>query len=315
MNRYQAFDQAWFKKHRGKLLWFLNTRIVSRWFRWVMRIDFEGWIDDIAPNHLTVIRKRTKKRVYVTKRFRSHDKYAKRLYYAFRPLWWAMHILDLAIDPLVPALSFGFSTLTARSNAGANSPADGELQIGPEGSWAAAHDATDATNGDMSQDHYRGLVDFTGGQYYIYRSIACFTTSSIGAGQTIQATTKLRIYANTKTTGGTWSLLAATPLSTSSFSSTDFTRVGTSKVTADITAASITTGAYNNQTITDTSVINVSGITSIGLRETTHDLNNSAATGNVTLDCSAADHTGTSQDPELVVDYIATPFSVRVMFI
>lgn len=50
--------------------------------------------------------------------FRTHDKFSKRLYYAFYPLWWTLHQWDtLFANNFAPQLNFGFDTLTAYPDA------------------------------------------------------------------------------------------------------------------------------------------------------------------------------------------------------
>src|ERR1051325_3574255 len=146
---YLAFSKEWFKRHQKVLLILLNWPVVKYWFRWVMRIH--SWdcptsekIAEIGPNYFVYAQviehvscerfaklsfKNRKPHCKIkckgnhpiltrTADFRSHPKFAKRLYYAFRPVWWAMHIWDLAADRFIPRLSFGFDTLTAFPDAG-----------------------------------------------------------------------------------------------------------------------------------------------------------------------------------------------------
>src|SRR3990167_4064729 len=113
-NFFRAFDKKWFARHQRVLLWLLNTFCVRIWFLWVMRINGKRSsvgrkkIIKIEPNAITW---REGERRYSSE-FRAHDKYSKRLYYAFKPLWWAMHFWDWLVgDRLAMRLSFGFSVL------------------------------------------------------------------------------------------------------------------------------------------------------------------------------------------------------------
>lgn len=301
----QPFGKEWFKKHQGKLVWALNNRFTSTVFRGILGIDYAGRIDHLDTNHFTVVSRMTKRKAYLTKTFVPQEYYAVRLYTKLKPIWWAMHVIDFVIDPVVPQYSFGFSTITVSPSASTSSPADGEIQAGPAGTWAGARDAATAPTA-MTSPYMRAVVDFTGGQYYVYRTITCFDTSAIGSGQTISATTKIRGY-GVGATAGTIAFTKATPSSTSNFATSDYAQVGSSKCTADIT--SISTGAYNDFTITDLTVVNATGITTIGLREVTHDINNSAATTQVQIYFNSAD--AGSNPPQLVVDYVAAAGAAR----
>jgi hypothetical protein len=314
--RYRIFDTAWFDKNQDRLLWLLNSPLVSHWFRWVMGIDMTEHIDHIAPNHITTIRRITSHNAHLTKRFRTHDKYSKRLYYAFKPIWWAMHIADLLIDPLVPSLSFGFSTLTVRPSAGTSSPADGTLKRGPEGTWAAAQGASTAAAVNMSDVDFLATTALDTGSYYVYRSIACFDTSAVGSGATIQTTSKIRLYdKNDKNSGGTCHLLKASPSSPSSFATSDFVNVGTVKAFVAITVSASNSNTYNDYLMTDTTIVNPTGITYVGLRDKERDIDNVADTTKHQIAYAGADTAGTSQDPELVINYVVALNAVRSMFL
>src|SRR3990167_3952638 len=109
-----AFNKDWFEKHQRKLLWFCNAPIISTLFRRVLKIH--GNRSDVRKNRITHIYPHAigwstfSGRSY---EFRTHWKYAKRLYFAFKPLWWAMHYWDgIFAEQHAPQLSFGFQTLT-----------------------------------------------------------------------------------------------------------------------------------------------------------------------------------------------------------
>lgn len=114
-----VFSKEWFERHQSKLLWLLNHWLTRRWFRWVLRIrrhdiGYDKPIVELFPHAYTVlIRELEDGRVELATDFRTHPKYAKRLYYAFKPVWWMAHCCDwLLADRFVPELSFGCSTLT-----------------------------------------------------------------------------------------------------------------------------------------------------------------------------------------------------------
>ena len=94
---FQVFDEkivAW----QDKLIWLLNHPILKYWFRWVLRIHKDcKWnetIDKLSPNSYRVPSGKGKYK----QDFRTHNKFSKRLYYAFRPLWWTLHAVDWVMN-------------------------------------------------------------------------------------------------------------------------------------------------------------------------------------------------------------------------
>ena len=92
----------------------LNAPIIKIWFRWVMRINGDrsgvgkSKIIEIIPNAI-FWRKGEK---YVAE-FRTHAKFSKRIYYAFRWVWLLFHAWDwLLADRFLPRLGFGFNSFT-----------------------------------------------------------------------------------------------------------------------------------------------------------------------------------------------------------
>lgn len=112
-----AFGHEWFALHQHRLLWCLNSPGIGRLMRRSLRINMADVsmprntkIVEIAPNHYTVQLPSGEYR----SDFRTHPKYAKRVYYSWKTVWWLMHYWDeVFADRRVPALSFGFATLTA----------------------------------------------------------------------------------------------------------------------------------------------------------------------------------------------------------
>src|SRR5438105_15444444 len=94
-----VFDRDWFLQHQTKLLWLVNFPLTRRWFRWVLRIrpgdpGFRGIICEVSPDNYKVVRGFKDGELELSADFRTHPKFAKRLYYAFRPLWWMIHLWD-----------------------------------------------------------------------------------------------------------------------------------------------------------------------------------------------------------------------------
>jgi hypothetical protein len=113
-NHWTAFGSLFFLLHQDRLLWLLNAPIIGRWFRWVLRISGESSsvgslkIDRILPN--AIFWWHGDKQVA---EFRTHAKFSKRLYYAFRPLWWTLHAWDWAVGDreLFPELNAAIRNL------------------------------------------------------------------------------------------------------------------------------------------------------------------------------------------------------------
>src|SRR3972149_6936967 len=94
-------DQNWFAKYQKQLLWLLNTPIVGIWFRKVLRI--RGEVDDIGTRKVSL------DKIKIGYDIRTHDKFSKRLYFAFKPLWQLIHWWDTLIaNQVAPAWNLGF---------------------------------------------------------------------------------------------------------------------------------------------------------------------------------------------------------------
>ena len=139
------FGKNWFKKHQRLLLWLLNKPLVKYWFRWVLRIHKdlkrEERIVGISPNHYDVLVKQTKKRVWLRSDFRTHNKFTKRIFYAFYPIWWLCHQWDILFaNRFVPQLNFGFDTLTVYPDADPETyTVDGFVMGAWRSTWAQTH--------------------------------------------------------------------------------------------------------------------------------------------------------------------------------
>lgn len=106
-----VFDKQWFEQYQKPLLRFANTR----WGRYVLRIHGKRSrvgtrrIIKIEPHAISWRADDNQ----TTTEFRTHAKYSKRLYHAFKPFWWAMHAWDMAVaNNLHESLNLGFDTLT-----------------------------------------------------------------------------------------------------------------------------------------------------------------------------------------------------------
>ncbi len=254
--------------------------------------------------------------------FRTHPKYGKRLYFAFKPIWWAMHYWDeIFADSYAPEYSFGFSTLTAYPDAHTETATvDGRVvQSG------AAVDFTTlvAGAGDGARDDFDNenaisiLSSSTATKWnHIIRSIFLFDTSIIGSGATINSAT-FSLYGSGKADGiaitPNINIYTSAPASNAAIVAGDFDSLGsTAQCDTAITYAGYSTSAYNDFLFNATGRGNVSktSISKFGARNANYDVANSAPTwgfdNQSRLNGWFADSSGTSTDPKLVVDY-STP--------
>lgn len=316
----------WFLKHQKILLWFINTPIIQVWFRWILRINGKrssvgkNKIVGILPNAIFWKGKGKK----VVAEFRTHDKFAKRLYYSFLLLWKLCHTWDtLFANIFQPAWNLGFDTITCYPAAGANNPADGYVgRDGVDNVWNDIRGGAGTGAGPSLAYDAVGLVcSATTNQFSaLYRSIYNFDTSAI-AGGTVSAAT-FSVYGYTKQDG-----ISGTPLyhscsntqtDTSTVVSGDYQLFGSTSF-GSVTYANYSTTAYNDISLDANGIANVStsGISKFGAR-TSWDINNSAPTwvsnGDSRLQSYTADQTGTANDPKLVVTYTPAPAKGGFLF-
>lgn len=318
---WRAFDGAWFERHQALLLWLLNAPVLCLLVRWVFRIrsydcprDVE--ITHVGPNRFGWDHEDGRR----TTDFRTHDKFSKRVYYALKPLWWALHYWDEAFaDRYAPGLSFGFSTLTVYPQPNpASTACDGWVSTGPglgDVSWATLiadgggnHSATDTILYVLWED---GITPGTWD--WLVRSITLFDTSALTASATISAGV-LSVSGYSKSNDDLASpnidIYTSTPASNTTVADSDFAQIGSvSQTGAPISYSGFSTVAYNDFTFNSTGRGNVSktGVSKFGLRNSNYDV---AATpppnlsiGQSYLTFYASDYAGTSSDPKLVVTY------------
>ncbi len=326
-----AFTDNWFSKHQRLLLWLANAPIVKHWFRWILKIQKYDCPTNVRITEIFANRFSYGDRLFEkdgewllerTTDFRTHPKFGKRIYFAFRPLWWMVHAWDWALaDRFIPAWSYGFSTLTAYPDGGdpAATAVDGNvLRSGLlNEAWgtirAGAGNSHDALN---QPNHFVEWEDAAAGHTnqwnQLVRSIFLFDTSSLGAGATISAatlslfgTSKQDDHANTPNID----IYTSTPGSNTTLADSDFGQLGsTSQTGSPTTYASFSTSAYNNFVFNATGLGNISktGISKFGARNANYDVANVAptwgASGITKLAGNFAEAaTKASPDPKLVV--------------
>lgn len=320
----KVFDRDWFDQHQSALLTLVNHPLGRIFFHLDGKKSSVGnrTIIQIEPNSITwVAGKKGDDFVFQTE-FRTHDRFAKRLYYGLYPLWRVMHEWDRVIaEPLcAPLLDFGFSTLTAQPVAGATSPCDGPVnRVGVDEAFATIIAAAGNQGGlesTVTDTCCAVKASTTSNQFAeIRRSGFNFDTSSIGSGASVSAAV-MSIVSNFKTNGlgaDSYDCVDFNPAATNAIPSTAFVLFGSTSY-ANIAYASLDAGGtnYNDWTLDSNGISNLSltGVSSYGLRsgwDRSGTFGGVWASGAQTrFQARYADTAGTGSDPKLVVTYTAS---------
>jgi len=315
-----VFDKNWFKKHQKGLLFLLNNPILKYWFRWIMRIhkdlSFKERIYEIEPNNYKVKISENKYRAD----FRTHDKFSKRLYFAFKPFWYLLHYLDLLIfDKYELNFNFGFSTLTVYPDASPETTSTDGIAYRQNNSgttWADIRDGLGINGASNGAYVYGYIKSYTTTNTWktMTRGFALFDISSIGTGNTISDTTLSFYHYSTVFSGfnGYVNIYNAVLNTDTTVITTDYENnvSNTTKYSTDKLTSSLVASAYNDFVFNATGLSYVSGQQG-GLVRTmirsNFDAGNTEPTwisnGQDGIYAYAADTTGTTQDPKLVVTY------------
>jgi len=291
----KMFNKNWFIKNQRLLRWFANTSYGKDILGYGLdRVDF------ILPN--AVFQKQGKQ---IKAEFRTHDKYSKRMFYAYRPIWKAFHWFDMNIaNVYIPKLNLGFDN-TFYSNAGG----DGGI-LYTDNDYATAHNASSGEELDNTEAYGRlAENEISGISYYINRAFFPFDTSAIGDSDTIISAI-FSFYSGTKRSGAGDSLavVLSTQASNTNLILEDYDQLGTTVGSNLLTTEDVVVGQYNNLTLNSTGRgwISKTGYTSLGVRMK-KDIDNVTPTTLESIVYSYyADETGTSNDPKLVVIYPAS---------
>jgi hypothetical protein len=309
----QVFSKEWFQKHQRKLVWFANTKIG----RYTLRIYGDrssvgkNKIVQISPNSITWIKDRKKRELQTE--FRTHDKFAKRLYYAFKPFWYLFHGWDEIANAMrQPGWNLGFDTLTQYPGSiEAYNPCDGFTRRATTSETYATIIDEAGTNVFTSDIQVRIKASTTANQFSaLDRAATCFDTSALTTGANISAAV-YSLFGVARAFGlGTpdISVVSSAPASTSSLAVSDHSSYGSTSFAA-IGLGSLSTSAYNDWTLDSNGIDNVSkdGISKFGIRDSwdiAGSFGGSWSSGQETLfSAKAAITDGTTQDPKLVVTY------------
>jgi len=323
-DHYLAFNHAWFREHQALLLWALNTPILGRAIRIALRLDMSDvWmprgtkIQAIGPNYYTVRLSDGQLR----SDFRTHWKYSKRLYYAWKPIWWTMHAWDAAFaDAWAPRLAFGFSTLEVYPDPDPETTTvDGRMaRFNVTETWATiiAGAGGFSEGGVVSDDGVSITASGTADRWrFLFRSIFLFNTSALGSGASITAAVlSLKGSAKTDALSATpdIDIYTSSPASNTAIVNGDFSQVGSvSQTGSPSTYAGWSVSDYNAFTFDATGRGNISltGVSKFGARNANYDV--AGSTPPYVQDAQSAfrltfaDQTGTASDPKLVVTYSA----------
>lgn len=224
-------------------------------------------------------------------------------------------------------------TLTAYPDANVEtSTVDGSISRDGDGSgtgtnWTTQYVGWDGTGGGGASSDSAATLGaayahkYTG-EFGIGRGLMLFDTSSLTAGATISAAV-LSLWPtlaaeNADNVNHFVNIFSSAPASNTAIAATDFDSVGSTKFAQDYDITGMGTGAYKDWTFVAAgiSAISKTGISKFGTRGG-RDINddnpedNNVSAYNVTV--STADHTGTSQDPKLVVTYTIGSFVPRII--
>jgi len=318
----QYFNKEWFKKHQRTLLWLCNKPLVKYWFRYILRIHRDvGWNEHICqlqPNNYKVYLGWENGALKIKGDFRTHDKFSKRIYYAFEPLWWLAHAWDwLLADRCVPRWSFGFTTLTQYPDPHPETNSvDGYVFSNLTSvSWATL--IADAGTGSWDDALFLELriqaAKTTNLWSILGRLIAGFSTSSIGINSSID-TAVIAIRGSIKNDSLSIipdvNVYSASPASNTAIVAGDYDSLGSTAFSTTITYAAFSDSVYNSYSLNANGIANINkaGISNFGFRNANYDV---AATAPISWSAGlasyfrvhSADVAGTTSDPKLVIEY------------
>lgn len=310
---YLYFNKEWFRKYQGILLFLLRCPLV----RYIFRINCDKRIIAIRPNSYTIGNKDSS----FTTDFRTHQKYSKRVYHAFKYVWHLFHAWDMNIaNRFAPQLNLGFDFLTV---------------------YPDAHEETDTVDGSVTHSYGKGddtwanLIagagsghdDTSGNNHFVLayscsttkdkwinmiRSIFLFDTSALTADATISAAV-MSLDGSGKNDGSSstpnTNVYSSAPASNDDLVNGDFDSLGTTEFATSITYADWDTAGYNDFTFNATgrAAVSKTSISKFGCRNPSYDVGATPPAwvfgASATLRCNHAETTGTGDDPKLVVTY------------
>jgi len=316
-----VFDKEWFKQNQKTLLYLLNNSVLFRCKLGIKIFDCpnDTKITEITPNSFSFgdkyFKKNGKTWLQRTTDFRSNDKFARRIYYGFLPIWKLSHFFDINVaNRFVPFLNLGFDTLTKYPY-----PADGTANtvdtriVYTNANWATCHDA--ATGSSIENTLTSGVIsqcEITASVYGISRAGFLFDTSALNIANLVKDSAIFSLYPtgasnNTETTHpADVCIVASTMASNTNPTTADYDQFGTTLLSDTIfdIATFAASGAYNDFPLNAAGLAAVSttGITKLGTRGQ-NDVENHTPTARSYVSGVYADGGGTTTGPKLVVTY------------
>jgi hypothetical protein len=209
--------------------------------------------------------------------FYSGPVIAKRLYFAFKPIWWLLHGWDQLLLPRWrERFGFGFDVLTSYPDRGRwLTTTDGVTLRSATGeeTFSAIRSGAGTAAGTGAGADWNGWLysnpSKSGTFSYLARWIATFDTSPMGSGAVISsAYLALHGYFKNNTLGTTdLHLTSAAPAAYNDLAASDYSSLGTTSA-GSISYAAFTIGSYNPISLNayGLGLINPNGITAIGAR-------------------------------------------------
>lgn len=321
MNKHQAvvFSRDWFERHQAGLLRLANCRLG----RYILRVH--GDRSDVGRHKISRIEPHAihwledgRHRAEI----RTHAKFAKRLYYAFRPLWHLAHAWDMLVaNRLHEALNLGFDTLLVYPDADPEtSTVDGHVarrnNSGESFATMRAGAGNEATDSGAANETLVALWALNTGSNFIYlsRAIATFDTTSIDPSATIsQAYVSVRGYYKYTQLGSTsLDVVSASPASNTGLAASDYANLGSTSFGSETSAAFNTSGYTNiNLSASGLSNLTLGGISRFGFRlawDTAGSFTGTwTANGMTSFAFYQADYAGTTRDPKMTITYLLIP--------
>jgi len=221
----------------------------------------------------------------------------------------------------------GNTTSTFYPSAGASSPVDGGVRNNPTAtSFATIRGASTGTDASPTASVVAIQLRRPSGTNYdiLARFIALFDTSSLGSSASISsATLSLKFSAGRSDNySQSINITSSNPASTSNITTSDYnvSNFGSTELSTAIGVTSLSTTLYNDWALNASGIaeINKTGISKFAFRMVS-DITNSEPAGSGAKDAyanaDAADTSGTTSDPKLVVEHttVASSFIPRIL--
>lgn len=324
-----VFDKEWFIEYQRALVRFANTKFGRHTLRIGKDIPKDKKVIGITPDSITWLESRTGDSLTVKTDFRTHDKFAKRFYYAFKPFWYTVHFVDwvFSFSP-TPKLefNFGFDTLTEYPAVGANSPVDGFVKrTGTDETFSTIRDSagTVANDTDIWGPAYHLIGGTTSGFDDMARAIYLFDTSAL-SGVINSAT--LSLHGDYKENSLVLSdseagvaVVGATPASDDAIVAADYQETGSTRFATDILYSSFVLDDYNVFTFNGSGLTAISktGLSKFGTRSAIDfddGTPNFVSGAETSCWVKFADNAGTASDPKLIVEYTISVSKAKVIW-